>query len=496
MKKLQEKYNLFTAIALCFVVYVVLSWFMPTATLSSSGVTEGAAAPVGLFSLFYYPTYALGNFIQFGLIILALGAFYGVIAKTGVYGNLVTKYANKYKGNEKTFLIVITALLFIASSVLGVPFALLIIVPFIVAILTKLGFNKITTLASTFGSILLGNVGSTFGQSVAGTSSILLGLKLSEGLVPRLIFMVVIMVLFILFIATNTQTKVEKEIVEETPKKNKKGHEEKVTTEVSKKQDVLFLENEEVKNKKDSSLFILLLTTLIIAILAMFNWNEIFGISFFEDIYERIIAITIGDYPIFKNILSLTVPFGYWDSYELIALLLIATIIIGWVYNLSIVDVIDGMKDGAKRLIKPAFYVTLANIVFALVMASTEAGNGNIAIYISSKLSTITEEFNFITPTLAGTLSSFFYNSYTQLFSYIGAVLSSGLESDLYVVMAFILQCTHSIMMMLLPTSLVLVTGLSMLDVKISHWLKYIGWLILQLIVIFLIILLIWILII
>ena len=69
MKKLQEKYNLFTAIALCFVVYVVLSWFMPTATLSSSGVTEGSAAPVGLFSLFYYPTYALGNFIQFGLII-------------------------------------------------------------------------------------------------------------------------------------------------------------------------------------------------------------------------------------------------------------------------------------------------------------------------------------------------------------------------------------------------------------------------------------------
>lgn len=495
MKKLQEKYNLFTAIALCFVVYVVLSWFMPTATLSSSGVTEGTASPVGLFSLFYYPSYALGNFIQFGLILLALGAFYGVIAKTGAYGNLVTKFENKYKGNEKLFLIIVSTLLFIASSVLGVPFALLIIVPFIIAILTKLGFNKITCLAGTFGAILLGNVGSTFGQSVAGSSSILLGLKLSEGLIPRLIFMVVIMILFILFISTNTQTSLEKEVVEETVK-NKKSKDEKITKEVIKKQDVLFLENVENKNKKETALFALLLSTVVIAILAMFNWNEIFGISFFEDIYERIIAITIADYPIFKNILSLTVPFGYWDSYELIALLLIASIIIGWVYNLSLVDVIDGIKEGAKRLLKPAFYVTLANIVFALIMVATEAGNGNIALYITNKLATMTEEFNFVTPTLAGTLSSFFYNSYTQFFSYIGAVLSTNLEADLYVVMAFILQCTHSIMMMLLPTSLVLVTGLSMLDVKISDWLKYIGWLILQLVVIFLIILLIWILII
>jgi uncharacterized ion transporter superfamily protein YfcC len=38
--------------------------------------------------------------------------------KTGVYGALVNKTVNKFKGKEKTFLTVTVALLIIASSVL------------------------------------------------------------------------------------------------------------------------------------------------------------------------------------------------------------------------------------------------------------------------------------------------------------------------------------------------------------------------------------------
>lgn len=487
MKRFREKYDLLTAIVLCFLVFVILSWIVPTATFSDSSVAEGAAVPVGLFSLFYYPGITLGTFVQFGLVILALGAFYGVVAKTGVYGSLVDKTAQKYKGKEKIFLIVVSSLLILINAIFGTPYALLIVVPFLIAVFSKLGFNKITCFAGTFGSILLGNLGSVCGYSIAGTSSILLGLKVTEGIIPRIIYLALLLVLYILFISSNVQTEVKTKVVDKKDKKDSKN-----VKEESSNEKILFLENEEVKNKKVSTLAVLVGLTLLIAIVSMFNWNSLFNISFFEDIYEKIIAIKIGDYAIFSNLLGLDTPFGYWDTYELVALLLIASIVIGWVYNLSLVDLVDGIKEGAKRLLKPAFYVTIANIIFVFMVALAEDGLGNIPVYITAKLAGMSESFNFITTTTSGFLGSFFYNNYTQFFNYIGEVLVINMETDYYALLGFILQGTHSIMMLLLPTSLVLVAGLSMLDVKISDWLKYIGWLILQLLVIFLIIILFW----
>ena len=207
MKKMREKYNLFTAIVICFLVYVVLSWFVPTGAVTSSAYAGAGTNPVGLFGLVYYPGITVGTFAQFGLIILAIGAFYGVMNKTGVYGTLVNKTVNKFKGKEKTFITVTVALLIIISSLIGLPYAMLIVVPFIMAILLKLGYNKITTVASTVGAILVGQIASTFGYTIAGMSASLLGLKINEGIWSRLALLVIVIFLFVLFVTGNKETK-------------------------------------------------------------------------------------------------------------------------------------------------------------------------------------------------------------------------------------------------------------------------------------------------
>ncbi len=481
MKKMREKYNLLTAIAFCFLVYVVLSWFVPTGSVANNEFTGADTNPIGLFGLVYYPGITAGTFLQFGLIILSIGALYGVMNKTGVYGTLVNNTVSKIRGKEKRFLMITVALLIIMSSLVGLPYAMLIVVPFLMAIMLKLGYNKITTVASTIGSILVGQIGSTFGYTIAGLSSSLLGLEITEGIWSRVALLVIVLFLFVLFVTGNKETKVR-----ETKKVNhdKKGKKDTVS-ETTVEEKVIFLENEVTSNKKTFSLKLLFILTFIIACVSMFNWNTVFKFTAFEDFYEKIVGITVSDYPLIKNFLGLTNPFGYWDSYELVALLTVSSIIMGWVYNLSLVDLFDGMKAGARRVLKPACVIMIANIIFTLVLSSTE---GTMLVYITEKLASVSDSFNLFTTALTGVIGGFFYNNYYYYFNSIATDLAIHIDADYYTIMTFILQSIYGLMMMILPTSLVLVSGLSMLGVSFREWIKYIWRFVAQLLVIVLII--------
>lgn len=486
MKKFHEKYNLLTAIIICFLFYVVISWIIPTGSIASSAFTKGDSAPIGLFGLAYYSGMTIGTFIQYGLIMLAIGAFYGVMVKTGAYGKLVDDVSKKFKGNEKVFLIICISLMVIASSVTGLPFALLVIVPFLMGIITKLGYNKITAVVATVGSMLVGNIGSTFGYTISGMSSNILGLEIANGILSKLILLVIVLFLFVLFVVGNKEARLVKVAKKEEPKKTSKTTKKETIAEVKTSEKAIFLENADEKvYKKTLPLKILFIVTLIIAFVSMFNWNIIFKVTLFEDFYEKVIGITVSDYPILSNILDLTNPFGYWDSYELIALLLISSVIIGWVYNLSLSELLEGMKSGARRLLKPACYIIFANIIFALCLSST---TGSMMIYITEKLSTITDSFNVFTTAITGVIGSFFYNNYYYFFSSITSDLLIHVDDSSYTLMTFVLQSMYGIMMLILPTSLILVSGLSMLGVSFKEWIKYIWKFVVQIMIIVIII--------
>ena len=76
---MKKESKLIYGIAICFLVYVVLSWVFPAASMSSGSVVTNSRIPVGLGGLLYYPALTLGTFIQFGLIVLAIGGLYGVL---------------------------------------------------------------------------------------------------------------------------------------------------------------------------------------------------------------------------------------------------------------------------------------------------------------------------------------------------------------------------------------------------------------------------------
>lgn len=474
---MKKNYSLICGIAICFLIYVILSWFVPTATIAEGVVNTGKTSPVGLFGLVYYPGLTIGTFIQFGLIILAIGGLYGVMVRTGVYSKLVDEFANKLKGREKIFLIVLMIGLALINSLAGVPFALFVIVPFFMAVILKLGYKKITAVSATAGAILVGSLASTFGYNISGSASNVLGISVTTGVLSRFILLVIVTGLFILFVLGNKDSKIGSKTNTKKTKKN---------NDINEEESIPFLEYDNVSKKSTLPMKILFILTIVIALVSMYNWNTLLKIDIFESFYESLIATKIGDYQIFKNLLGLTNPFGYWDSYELVALLVIASLVIGWVYSLKLKDTFTGFVDGAKKLIKPAAYITIANIIFTLMLSASS--NGYMLTWLTDKLANITEEFNVFSVICSSLLGGFFYNHFYYLFSAVGQVftLTSGVEYN--AILMFVVQSVYGLVMLILPTSLFLVGGLSLLDVSYKEWIKYIWKFLVEILIIIIVI--------
>lgn len=456
MKK--KDYSLITSIVICFLLLVVLSWVIPTATVSNSTVTNGSTSPVGLFGLLYYPALTVGTFVQFGLMILAIGGFYGVLSKTGVYTKLVDSFVARVKGKEKLFAILVVACYAIVSSVLGVPYAILVSVPLFIAVLEKSGYSKISTIALTVGGILVGQIGSTFGYNVAGFASSALGIAVTKGVISRAILLVLITALYAAFVLTRKGAFVK-------PAKKTKA--------AAKEEDVLFLDNETTSKKSMLPMIIFMVLTNILALVSMFNWNNVFKIEIFEKFYEDLMAITVGgSYPIIKNILGISNPFGYWDSYELVALLSIMALVVGWIYSLKFKDIFEGFIEGARKFLRPAVLVIMCNMIFTLMLVG--ANSGTMVTFITNKITNLVNGFNIFTVIGSTAIGSFFYNYYYYLFNSLTTVFNITYGTDVYAIMMLLVQSIYGIMMMLLPTSLFLVAGLSMNGVSYKEWVKYI----------------------
>lgn len=464
---MKKKYELFKAIMICFLVYVFLSWFIPTGSISGTTVdTSAGISPVGLFGLFYYPLLTIATFIQYAAIIFAIGALYGVLNKTGVYGKLVKNIVKKFEGKEKKFLIGIIVLFTVLSSVLGIYYGLLVFVPLFVGILVAMGFTNITALAATIGSILVGSVASTYGLGSATQVVNVLGLKMNDNILPKFAFLVIVLVLYVVFIAGKKSVKVEK-----------KG---KLLKKESKNLVIPFVDDEKESSKNVKPLVIMLVFLAVLIFLSMTNWKYMFNVELFDNFYNQLEDIKVSNLSIVTKILGTTNPFGYWTSYELSALLVIFSLVIGWIYNLGFDGTLEGMKDGALKVIKPAFLMSIGSIIFTMMLV----GSGTtIFSTIAGKLVGLTKGFNFATTSLVGLLTGFFYN---DMYYGLSAIkdLFIDFESSYLPIIGFILQSMFNLVMLICPTSLVLLSGLSMFDVSLKDWFKYIFKFVVELLVI------------
>ncbi len=445
----KKEYSLLKIVLIPLLIYLVLTWFVPTGSFSGGEFVKGEVSSLGLYGLFNAPVYSFAVFAQYIILILCVGGFYGVLNKTGAYQRIVDSIAKKNKTGLLIFSIIIFAVL---SSVFGETMLVFILLPFFVSVLCKAGYDKLSSIGATIGATLIGMVASISGNLAIYKNYFNLEPKMF--IIYNIIMLVILMFLLCMFIHLKD--------------KNSKGRKELV-------KDIPLYENIKDNKKSIIPLVIVLVISILLIILGSYNWFYSYGVNVFTNLHEKITGIELFKVNIFPRVFGEFSEIGYFTNYDLSAILVIASVIIAWLYNIKFNEFIDGFKKGVKEMLLPGVYVVLASVVFGQVVTASS----NISITIINSILKLSDKFNIITGMLTGIVGSFFYNDSLYFMNGLYGFVST-YESGIMPFVLNVFQSTFGVMMFVLPVSMLLIGGLKYLNVSYKEWIKYIWKFLLQ----------------
>ena len=462
-----KKHNTLKVVIITLLLFALLTWILPCATYQTE-YTELGRYQVGLFDILSYQSTVLGYFGYVALFVLVVGGFYGVLYKTGAYRRMLDSLVKKFKGKEVICLVVIMALFAFLTSFAGLQLALLMLFPFVISLVLMMGYNKSTAVAVTAGSVAVGLMGTTFSYNTTQVLQQYLSVELTDLIWAKIVLLVLGVVLLALF----------------TLKFGKKAS----TKKVDDKEEFIPEEVKSVKAKdkdKDKKhkvkvwpLVLILDLMLIVTILGFIPWNVAFGITLFDDITTAITEFELFGFPIFGKILGAISAFGYWTLVELVTLMLLAIIILKFVYKIKWDDVFDGFGKGVKKALVPALIVIL--IYTCLVLTTYDPYQLVIYKFILG----LTKGFNIFTTGLVVVISSIFngdplYAFYSVLPYFVSVVT----DTNNYQLIAVIFQSLYGIVTLVAPTSIPLMVTLAYTNTSFKDWFKYIWKLLVALLV-------------
>ena len=334
-----KKHNTLKVVIITLLLFALLTWILPCATYQTE-YTELGRYQVGLFDILSYQSTVFGYFGYVALFVLVVGGFYGVLYKTGAYRRMLDSLVKKFKGKEVICLVVIMALFAFLTSFAGLQLALLMLFPFVISLVLMMGYNKSTAVAVTAGSVAVGLMGTTFSYNTTQVLQQYLSVELTDLIWAKIVLLVlgvVLLALFVLKFGKKVSTKKVDDKEEFIPEEVKLVKEEKSTKGKEK-------EKRKSKDKKHKvrvwPLVLILDLMLIVTILGFIPWNGAFGITLFDDVTTAITEFELFGFPIFGKILGAISAFGYWTLVELVTLMLLAIIILKFVYKIKWDDVI------------------------------------------------------------------------------------------------------------------------------------------------------------
>lgn len=500
------KRNLLKAIGISFLIFVVLSWIIPVGTYSNGELTTNGIDAVGLFDLINIPISTLLTFALYIVVFAAIGGLYGVMEKTGALPVWVENITKKFTGKEKGFLIFTIIFFVILSSITGLTLPLFVLIPLFASVLFAMNYDKITAMASTVGAVLVGSVCSTYGFNVTGYTKNILSLDMNNQIVAKLIILVAVtaaLIFFILKFSKRAEVKVaakaapakKEEAVKEVKAEPKKAAAKKATAKkapakkvaakkTTKKapakkntQSLAVAKNvKKVDTKKGVNtlpLIVIFVLMIVITLVGMYNWYYAFGIEVFNDIHTAIMGVKIGDFPIFEHLLSGISQIGYWGNVEFVIMMVIAAALIAWIYKLKFNTFVESFIAGVKKMLPTAIYAALASVILTVLYQASYSGTGTLVDTLYAKTFGLTDDFNVATAGVASLFGSFFYNDLYYLLAGMQAYLM-GFDASALSVAGLLIQAVASLGMIIFPTSVILIAGLSYFDVPFKDWFKYI----------------------
>lgn len=467
-----KKHNTLKVVIITLLLFALLTWILPCATYQTE-YTELGRYQVGIFDILSYQSTVLGYFGYVALFVLVVGGFYGVLYKTGAYRRVLDTLVKKFKGKEVICLVIIMALFAFLTSFAGLQLALLMLFPFVISLVLMMGYNKLAATAVTAGSVAVGLMGTTFSYNTTQVLQQYLSVELTDLIWAKIVLLVLGVVLLALFVLKFGKKASTKKVDDK---------EEFIPEEVKSTKD-----KEKDKDKKHKvrvwPLVVILDLILIVTIIGFIPWNGAFGITLFDDITTAITEFELFGFPIFGKILGAVSAFGNWTLVELVTLMLLAIIIIKFVYKIKWDDVMEGFGKGIRKAIVPALIVLV--IYTCLVLTTYHP----FQLVIYKAILGLTKGFNIFTTGLVVVVSSIINGDVLYAFyNVVPYFVSVITDTSVYPLVAVIFQSMYGLVTLVAPTSIPLMITLSYLNVPYKSWFKYIWKLLVALVVVLFII--------
>ncbi|MCR4581498.1 MAG: hypothetical protein K5666_03195 [Bacilli bacterium] len=486
MKKFFKKHDLFKIVGILMVLTALLTWIFRSSVFQNgelmtfseqvkglTSIMDGSTIGVFDFSAYLFLVfYIFSNIFVF---IFVVYAFYKVLGKSKVYCSMLDKFANLFKGKEIVFA-GISMLFYAALASVCKDFMIaLAFIPFTVSIFNRLKVDKISTFASTFGGVLIGIIGATYSTVVVGSiiDYAAIAVKYGNELLAVIIVALIAYVILLSFVGIRIKNNNGKEVVADK-----------------------FAASEEIvntkKKKKNPSIIpmaVVFAVFAIITVMAFVPWEQ-FKITTFTKLHESIQNATLfgANYPsVFLGTAQLgqtqfsITALGTWDVTTLCSFMLLMMFVAKVVAGIKLNKLIDGIGEGLRLAIKPAILLAMIYTILAFSVSYPVIPlfiNGINKVFSANALKPIGWFINmFITVLFTGDVQ------YSM--SVIGGLFSTFKNES---VVAFAMQVFYGLSGFIAPSSVVLMLGLSMLNIKFKDYLKFIWKFLLALLVILLVV--------
>src|SRR5689334_1738434 len=302
----------------------------------------------------YYNSGTLFGAIDIALFILVIGGFLGVTMKTGAIETGIGNLVQRMRGRERLMIPVLMCVFALGGTTFGMAEASLAFYALVITVLIAAGFDALTGAAVVLLGCGIGVLGSTVNPFATGIASGIAGVSISDGLVGRLVILIVGLVIGIAFVLRYAER------VRKDPSKSLVYD--------------LKAENEARFRPETEGGEIVLTGThkVILAVFALAFVVMIYGVIPWED-------------------MGIPIPTWWWWFPEMTASFLLFAIIIGLIGRMGETQLTTSFVDGSRDLLGVAGQAAFALVMFALFLPlsfliPSSSGLATVAMPITAPL--------------------------------------------------------------------------------------------------------------
>lgn len=427
-----KKYNVFKVLLIAALAAILVSFIIPQSQLSYTGITKGKINPITFIDSVSNTVTTFSVFIASFIYILSIGILYSVVKKSEKYDAIVNNVAAKFKNKKNIFIIVSVLIFALLTAIIGDVLPIIIFVPAFIDIAKKLGYDSKAAILSTVGAGFIGSASSLYtnfaNQILATTVSTNIFVKLIS-----LVASVALLIIFIIFTSKPKDVKLEK-----------------------------------VKTKKVLPITIAFYVILGLLILGMVPWKAYFGFEGFANFHQALVDFKVFKISLFNAFVgSSVVAFGEWSIYSLIVLLLIVSVVLAIIYKIKVDGLFESISNGIRKALPYAFILILADAILVGVY------NSGFFITIINALGKMKDTV--VSSSTISALSAVVYPDYSYASQFTLSTLAAVISKKaIFSLIAVIFQMIYSLVLLISPTSIIMLMALRYEDVRYKDWIKYI----------------------